>query len=69
MDVMKQHVTKIDVTRAARGWLAGPHRWRIIGSAAAALAVVVVWGLVQAGWLLAATGLAGVTGMAVACSA
>lgn len=57
----------MDVTRTARGWLAGPHRWKIIGGATTALAAVVVWGLVRAGWLVAATGLAGVTGMAVAC--
>ena len=57
----------MEVTRTARGWLAGQHRWKIIGAAATALAAVVVWGLVWAGWLVAATGLAGVTGMAVAC--
>jgi hypothetical protein len=57
----------MEVTRTARGWLAGEHRWKIIGAAATALAAVVVWGLVWAGWLVAATGLAGVTGMAVAC--
>lgn len=57
----------MDMTRQMRRWLTGPHRWKIIGGAATALAAVVVWGLVRAGWLVAATGLAGVTGMAVAC--
>lgn len=57
----------MDVTRQARRWLAGPYRWTIITTAAAAVAAIVVWLLVRAGWLMAATGLAGVTGMAVAC--
>jgi len=57
----------MDVTRQARRWLAGPYRWTIIAVAAASFSTAIVWILVRAGWLVAATGLAGVTGMAVAC--
>jgi len=57
----------MDVTRQARRWLAGPYRWTIIAAAAASFSTAIVWILVRAGWLVAATGLAGVTGMAVAC--
>lgn len=56
----------MDVAPQMRRWLDGPHRATMIAAGAAGLAMIVVTGLVQAGWLVAATGLAGVTGMAVA---
>jgi hypothetical protein len=59
----------MDVTQAVRNGLAGRYRWTIIATAATGLAVIIVAILVRAGWLMAATGLAGVTGMAVACVA
>jgi len=57
----------MDVTRQARSWLEGRHRWTIIAATVVGSALAVVGLFVQAGWLVAATGLTGVTGMAVGC--